>query len=125
MVKFPELFPLAITAGDRGDRRRAGVAADVAGRVADAAAVENVQRAVAVFANMQLAGIGPGRAGAVHRRRARRATTIADEGVIVADAAAVEDAQRAVAVQATYNWPELVQAEPVPSTVAVLVEPSS
>ena len=66
-------------------------------RVADAAAVEDVQRAVAGIANIQIAGIGPGRAGAVHRHRARRAGVGADVAGRVADAAAVEDAQRAVA----------------------------
>ena len=69
-------------------------------RVADAAAVEDVQRAVAGIANIQIAGIGPGRAGAVHRRRARRAGIGADVAGRVADAAAVEDAQRTVAQKA-------------------------
>ena len=71
--KSPALGPGRAGAVHRRRARRAGVGADVAGRVADAAAVEDVQRAVAGIANIQSAGIGPGRADTVHRHRARRA----------------------------------------------------
>ena len=71
----------------------------------------------------EFAGMGPGRAGAVHRRRARRAGVGADVAGRVADAAAVEDVQRAVTGIANAKVPALVQVEPAPSTVAVPVEP--
>ena len=51
-------------------------------------------------ADIEIGAIGPGRAGAIHRRGAGRAGITADKAVAIAHRAAVADGQRAVAVMA-------------------------
>ena len=79
----------------------AEIVADNARGTEHRATVADGQRATAGSADKEIAAIGPGRAGAVHRRGAGRAGTIAEKAVAIAYRAAIADGQRG----RCRNWP--------------------